>query len=205
MVRIRTLARVVALFTLLAASSSSAARFAIVETRTSSGAPIDALQMGDTVTIGLRVERSGRPFGLQARVSGYDPSVADFVKGRAVASVGGIQNGRGGRLSESEEGEGVRIFASRKLMRRWSESCDRGLKGSCGDAQFRVTFVATGLGSTRIELGRGFEAAPGEPVRRTIFPTVTLVVVPEPSTALLILGGLTVLASRRRGVGQPLL
>lgn len=72
---------------LFAAPASDAAFFSIVDLSTRSGAPLDQLAVGDTVTIGLRVQDLVEVYGLGASVFGYDESIADFERGEAVASI----------------------------------------------------------------------------------------------------------------------
>jgi PEP-CTERM motif len=213
----------VSVIALAAPDARAATRFDVVSTSTSFGSPLDALIVGETVTIGIRTSEGTNVFGLAASVWNYDESVLDFSSGQAVPGINHahcfpnypapfdpcyppfLQNNRQGELVESSlpgEGNRVLIFEGVGLIGTHSNPLDPGLDGVAGggDAQFRVTFVATGLGSTTLVIGYGY---PGDAEINPEYDTfsrtpVPITVVPEPGTAILLGLGLAGLVAPRR-------
>ncbi len=162
----------------LSASAANAVSFSIIEI---SGADPNFLSPGDLFTIGVRISSDGESIkGLSASAYGYDESVVDYVSGsgQAVASIfnvvyipgvgsfGGLGNLAPIPLVESSIGANpnrVQFFAGASTSAVTEQIDDPGLDGigGGGDAQFRMTFVALGTGSTQIVFGTGY---PGDTV-----------------------------------------
>jgi|JI102314A2RNA_FD_contig_101_498532_length_1621_multi_5_in_0_out_0_3 hypothetical protein len=214
----RLFTSVIASAIFLAASAASAlTSFTVVST--TSSRPLDALQAGDTVTIGLRLTGGTGVFGLGASAYGYNESVIDFTSGQSVASINhavaipavgafsGLTNTVAGNLSESSigaSGNRVLIFNGVGLTATNANALDPGLDGVVGgnDAQVRITFTATGAGTTVINFGTGYngdgEVQAGGLTDTSANTAVSITVVPEPGTALLMGLGLAGLAAAGR-------
>ncbi len=199
-------------------STAEATTISIVSTVTSSGAPLDQLAVGDTVTVGLRIVDSVAVVSIGASVSGYDESIVDFEQGITVGSInhttcipslgcfGGLDNTAAPNLIETDLGPGPRVqfFNGTRLVPGSSANpLDPGLDGVLGggDAQVRITFIATGLGSTTLDFGTGYLGdlvlLADSTITSAVGAQVHLTVIPEPGTALLILLGLAGMSGLR--------
>lgn len=198
----------------LVADGSHATTIDVVSVSTSSDASLDALAVGDRVTIGIRIREMVSTSWLYFWIHDYDESVFDFESGESVREIGarscsldfGCRDGLRGStyLFESTEG-GESIVANPYESTIWlvsSNPLEPGLDGIVGgnDAQIRVTFTATGIGSTALQIDAGVMGPEGYLVG-TGGPTppvnarIVLNVVPEPSPAFLLLAGLSGLAA----------
>lgn len=201
---------IASVFALPASNARALARFDIVSTSTSFGSPLDALVVGETVTIGIRLSELRNTVGFGASFWNYDEAVLDFVEGQAVPSINhescwsgpcswherGLRNELSPTLEESRLPDlpnRVLFFSGVSLTALNSHPLDPGLDGVIGggDAHFRATFLATGLGSTTLLIGTGYspftdgEFVPaGHDFMNSI--SVPITVVPEPGTALLL-------------------
>lgn len=184
------------------------------------------LSAGSEFTLGFRIE--GDPeeqiYGLGLSVYGYNESVIGFVSGESVPSIfhgvvipglgafDGLQNNSPTPLVESAigaSGNRVQVFGGVDLRPRTFNPLDPGLDGVVGggDAQVRVTFRATGPGTTNLIVGTRYngDGVVGAGGRidhaNTLFINATwdrsICPVPEPNTALQVMTGLGLLASRR--------
>lgn len=212
------------LIALAAPDAKALSRFDIVSTTTSLGNPLDALVVGETVTIGIRISESENVYALSASAWNYDESVLDFVSGRAVPVINYadcfaspvdlcfppfLTNTLPSELVENNfagHGNRVPFISAATLDSTSSNPLDPGLDGVIGggDAQFRLSFVATGLGSTTVIVGYGYPSdgesmcCGGSGVETSARTPVPITVVPEPGTALLLGQGLAGLAVSRR-------
>lgn len=178
------------LIALLVGASSARADVSLVATAsTSSGAPLDALLLGDTITIDILARNDGSPiFGIGLSAVGYDESVVDFVSGVALGSVfngfcsppdiclGGGSNqagvattGPGGfpsrSLVEEQHPLGPRVPLIQGAYAgpiQFTGAADVGVvTGEVGDAQFQLIFQVTGLGTSVIDFGGFFAYGDG--------------------------------------------
>ena len=209
-----------------AASSSFGAVTFTAETTTSLGNPLNALEIGELITINVTLRSDGEElFALRAAATGYDPSVASFVSGEAVPRLlvsiclpegcfGGADNSglAAGPLVESLSnplGPEVTFAASIATAGTTNTGeIDLGVSGMAGDPQFRLIFLASGPGSTTIKLGSDpsfghYVVGEGGAFLPAVNAEVALAVIPEPATAVLLGMGLALLASHRCRTALP--
>lgn len=211
----RLFTSVIASAILLAASGASAlTSFNLV-----AGSTNISLNPGEEVTIGIRLSGGTNVFGLGASAYGYNESVIDFVTGSSVASINhafaipavgafsGLGNVLTNPLAESSigsNGNRVLIFNGVGLTATNTNALDPGLNGVIGgnDAQIRLTFRAGVAGATVINIGTGYngdgEVGAGGALDQTALTQITVTVIPEPGTALLMGLGLAGLAAAGR-------
>jgi hypothetical protein len=177
-----------------------------------------------TIDITLRSDAdvSGETvFGVGGAAFGYDESVASYQGGTAASDVlvqvcvaalgcfGGVDNGviagAGPALSLANPlGPEVQFLNAASTGRSaFSGALDEGVNGAAGSAQFQLVFQAGPAGSTTIELGASTDYGDalilsGGALGVTNSAFVTLTVIPEPGTALLMGLGLAGLASAGR-------
>ncbi len=202
-------------------ASASAVTFSVLSTVTSNGSPLNALDVGETVTIRLRIIDSVGLFGLGASAWDYDEDVIDFTSGQAVSSINhavaipgtgffsGLTNTLvpapvpgtvgSGPLSESfigVSGNRVLFFNGVGLTATNTNANDPGLDGtSASDAQALLVFTAIANGTTQIRLGTGYNgdgAVFAGGVTTQDDNTVINITVPEPAT---LAAGLVAMAS----------
>jgi len=219
---------------LFAASAASALTF-VANATVDSGNPLSALQVGDTVTINIRMSNPAAVaiFGIGAGAQGWDNSVAQFQGGELnlgkyfctnAACTLGLDNGvaypnvdenTGNALVTPGDVQNVAgvgnyfpiVQAIATTGRAGDGSRDPGIDGvvNGGDAQFRIVFRAAGPGTTTIDIGTNANPTLGnvvvlaggatEPATNAL---ISLTVVPEPGTALLMGLGLAGLAAAGR-------
>ncbi|MEZ4281999.1 MAG: PEP-CTERM sorting domain-containing protein [Myxococcota bacterium] len=203
---------------LLGASAAQADVTFTADTTTTGGRPLGALQVGDTITIDVRISSTGTPAiaGVGASARDYDSAVVSFTSGNSVASFlhdvcipgtgcfSGIDNQVAGALTENlsvpAQGPFVRFANGVSLTARTGTGdLDPGLDGIVGgdDAQFRLVFTAEAEGSTTIALGtRASEPIIGDAIVvagggvEDANNVVLNITVPEPSTAAIGMAGL---------------
>jgi hypothetical protein len=202
-------------------ASASAVTFSVLSTVTSNGSPLNALDIGETVTIRLRIIDSTGVFGLGASAWDYNESIIDYQtgSGQTVASINhavcipgtgcfsGLSNTLTNPLTETSigvSGNRVLIFNGVGLTATNTNALDPGLNGAVGgnDAQMRITFTAIGEGTTNIIIGTGYngdgEVLAGGVTDQSSNTSIAITVVPEPGTALLMGLGLAGLAAAGR-------
>ncbi len=203
---------------LLGASAAQADVTFTATTTTTGSRPLNALQVGDTITIDLRISSTGTPAiaGVGASARDYDTAVVSFTSGNSVASFlneicipgtgcfNGLDNQVAGALSEDNDFPSVGPFvkfanAVSTTPRTGTGAQDPGLDGIVGggDAQFRLVFTAQAEGSTTIALGtRSSEPIVGDAIVEAggaisdATNVLLNITVPEPSTAAIGLAGL---------------
>jgi hypothetical protein len=220
--KMRLFVSIIASAAMLMVASVAGAEVTFTASASSNGGPISALNPGDLVTIDITLRSDGEAaFGVGGAAFGYDESVASYVSGTAVNAVlvqvcvpalgcfGGVDNGviagAGPALSLANPlGPEVQFLnAASTSGSTFTGATDQGVNGVAGSAQFQLVFQAGPAGSTTIEFGADPDygdaliiAGGQQGVTNSAF--VTLTVIPEPGTALLMGLGLAGLASARR-------
>ncbi|MFK7894250.1 MAG: PEP-CTERM sorting domain-containing protein [Myxococcota bacterium] len=198
----------------LGATDATAVEFAV--TSSSPG----ALNEGDVVTIDIVMTNSSQTeiIGLAASVWGWDRENVQFLGGEAVFNyfnricVGpgqcfnGVQNFVGGPLVESETpgfGPRVQFVLSYGLggISNSGVGVDQGLDGQVGTAMFTLRFSVLQPSQTTLLIDTFYPGdgvvLPGGAPGQSVGSTVDLVVVPEPSTGVLLVLGLVGLSRHR--------
>ncbi|MEZ4334627.1 MAG: hypothetical protein R3F35_22960 [Myxococcota bacterium] len=163
---------------LLVASAAQALVTFTVQTSVTGGHPLSAVQVGDTITLDIRISNpgGGNVFGIGAAAFGWDNAVINYTSGNAVAAnilpsqcfgdpvnvcIGGMTNSAGGARPEGTptalSGRNVQIVNAVDVAAHVGEASDQapGLDGIIGggDAQFRLVFTAAAEGTTTLEVG----------------------------------------------------
>jgi hypothetical protein len=218
----RLFVSVIATTAMFFAASVAGAAATFTATASSSGGPISALNPGDVVTIDITLGSDGSAvFGLGVSAVGYNPAIASFTSGSVPANVlnaicvapgtcfGGLANTTG---SAAESTANVPNLPEIQLFNGVSTvavngtgSADQGvITLVAGDPQFQIVFTAgSTFGSTTISIGANDAygdqvIGTGGAVEAATNAAVTLTVIPEPGTALLMGLGLAGLASAGR-------
>jgi hypothetical protein len=218
----RLFVSVIATTAMFFVASVAGAATTFTATASSSGGPLSALNPGDVVTIDIQLTSDGEAlYGLGGSAVGYDASVAVFSTGTTTASalnlvclpaptgcLGGLPNSTSNPLTESSlnapglpevqffNGISVAPITGTGLL-------DEGYSGVAGTAQFQLVFSAGAAGTTTINLGAngayGDNAiGAGGTTLASTNGAITITVVPEPGTAILMGLGLVGLASAGR-------
>ncbi len=190
-------------------ASAASAGLSFDASATTTGGNLNAVQIGDTVTLNIRIISSGTPaiFGLGAAVQGYDSAVVTFQSGTAVTgylfetcipSVGcfnGLDNLSAPTLTQQNQsgvGNFVQIANSASLTGRTGTGAqDPGLDAVIGggDAQFRLVFQAVANGTTTFQVGGdpalGNVAVLAGGATEAITNDTVTITVPEPGSILL--------------------
>ncbi|MBK7952404.1 MAG: PEP-CTERM sorting domain-containing protein [Deltaproteobacteria bacterium] len=178
----RILSSLLVVFTALLTASTATALTFVVTATTSSGAPLNAPNIGDVITINIRMSNpSGAAiYGIGAGVQGWDNSILEFVSGEmntgpyfcpTAACTAGLGNslsfpsdentgnflaGPGDVQNVAGVGSYVPLVqAISTTGRAGTGARDPGLDGvvNGGDAQFRVVFRVAAPGQTVIDIG----------------------------------------------------
>lgn len=167
---------------LVAASSASALTFHVISTSVSSGNPLNALLLGDEVTLNIRMSNPDAVVvrGVGGGIQGWDNTVAQFVSGvmnigpyfcTTVSCTSGILSS----LTSSQYDDSGNLVAGPTDVQdipgvgsyvpivqgittgvpNGNGARDPGIDGivNGGDAQFRVVFRMVALGTTTVNIG----------------------------------------------------
>jgi len=237
MVKMRLFTSIIASVAMLfvASVASATVTFTVIGTTVTGGRPLNALQVNDVVTIDIRLSNplpTSSPFigGVGGAVQGYNPSVVSFQSGEAgdgtlFCTNASCSNGLVNTFDSTtplEERNDVPGFgpyvnfvsAITTTLRNGDGSRDPGIDGVLNGlgALFRISFVATGQGSTVLDIGTTTNPFVGNvivsstlatggvvtPDGQAINASLALTVIPEPGTALLMGLGLAGLAAAGR-------
>ena len=201
----------VTLLSLLAASTSFASATWTV-TATASGGDLNAMTIGDTLTLDVKLETSaaGEMIAIAGSVNDYDTGVVSVDAGASTVaaellfgviipgtgSFNGVTNLESGVTDTSVQGPGQEDTFLSILG-----TAGAGGDGTAEAAQFQVVYNVIGAGTTTLRVGTfadyadAFSGASDSIVNNT---GVTITVVPEPGTALLMGLGLAGLAAAGR-------
>ena len=201
----------VTLLSLLAASTAFASATWTV-TATASGGDINAMAVGDTLTLDIKLEMSGAAemIAIAGSVNNYDTGVVSVDAGAStvaadllfavivpgVGSFNGVSNLESGVSDTSNQGPGQEDTFLSVLG-----TAGAGGDGTAEAAQFQIVYNAVADGTTTLRIGTfsdyadAFSGASDNIVNNT---GVTITVVPEPGTALLMGLGLAGLAAAGR-------
>lgn len=197
-------ALVLSLAMVLWTASASAVTFQILSTVTSNGSPLTALDVGETVTIRLRIVDSTGLFGLGASAWDYNETVIDYAVGSglgvpsinhgtcivAVGCFNGLANVLANPLVETfigASGNRVLFFNGVGLAGTNTNAQDPGIDNVVGggDAQALLVFTAIANGTTQIRLGTGYNGDgavfAGGAITQTDNETINITV-PEPAS-----------------------
>ena len=202
----------VTILSLLAASTSFASSTWTVTATTGDGSPLSAVTPGTTLTLEVKLTTSAplEMIATAGSVNNYDTAVlsvdaaastvaADLLFETIIPTVGsfnGISNLESGVADTSEQGPGQEDTFLSVLG-----TAGAGGDGTAEDAQFTIVYNVIGAGTTTLRVGTftdyadAFSGASDNTVTNT---GVTITVVPEPGTALLMGLGLAGLAAAGR-------
>ena len=201
----------VTLLSLLAASTAFASATWTV-TATASGGDINAMAVGDTLTLDIKLEMSAADemIAIAGSVNNYDTGVVSVDAGASTVpaellfaviipgtgSFNGVTNLESGVADTSNQGPGQEDTFLSVLG-----TAGAGGDGTAEDPQFTIVYDVIGNGTTTLRIGTfsdyadAFSGASNNVVNNT---GVTITVVPEPGTALLMGLGLAGLAAAGR-------
>jgi len=229
----RLFTSVLACVAMLAATSASALTFNVIGASSASGRALNALLPGDVVTINIRMSNPSAVaiFGIGGGIQGWDQGVASFTSGAmnagpyfctTAACTSGLNNGlafdtdvdgnfvAGGTAVQNVAGVGnyvpiVQAIATTGRLGNGTRDPGLDFVVNGGDAQFRVVFTISGIGSTTVNIGTNENPILGNVVvlaggvtESAVNANVVLNVIPEPGTALLMGLGLAGLAAAGR-------
>ena len=179
---------------------------------TASGGDLNAMAVGDTLTLDIKLETSAplELIAIAGSVNNYDASVVSVNSGAStvasqllfeiiiptVGSFNGITNLESGVSDTSVQGPGQEDTFLSVLG-----TAGAGGDGTAESAQFQIVYNVIGAGTTTLRIGTfadyadAFSGASDNVVNNT---GVTITVVPEPGTALLMGLGLAGLAAAGR-------
>ena len=204
----------VTLLSLLAASTSFASATWTV-TATASGGDLNAMSIGDTLTLEVKLETSaaGEMIATAGSVNNYDTAVVSVNAGAStVASallcqasvpgfpcVGGVSNLESGVADTSEQGPGQEDTFLSVLG-----TAGAGGDGTAEAAQFTIVYNVIGAGTTTLRVGTftDYADAYSGASDNVVNNTEVTITVPEPTSVAASLAGLAsvfgVVAVRRR-------
>ena len=181
-------------------------------TATASGGDLNAMAVGDTLTLDIKLEMSAASemIAIAGSVNNYDTGVVSVNAGASTVasdllfafiipgtgSFNGVSNLESGVTDTSIQGPGQEDTFLSILG-----TTGAGGDGTAEAAQFQIVYNAVGAGTTTLRIGTfaeyadAFSGASDNIVNNT---GVTITVVPEPGTALLMGLGLAGLAAAGR-------
>lgn len=208
----RLFTSLIATAAILFSASTAFASATWTVTATASGGDLNAMASGDTLTLDIKLETSAaaQMIAIAGSVNNYDTSVVsvDAVASTVAAnllfaiiiptvgSFNGITNLESGVADTSVQGPGQEDTFLSVLG-----TSGAGGDGTAESAQFQIVYNVIGAGTTTLRIGTfadyadAFSGASDNVVNNT---AVTITVVPEPGTALLMGLGLAGLAAAGR-------
>ena len=208
----RLFTSLIATAAILFSASTAFASATWTVTATASGGDLNAMASGDTLTLDIKLETNvpGEMIAIAGSVNNYDTSVVsvDAVASTVAAnllfafiipgtgSFNGVANLESGVADTSVQGPGQEDTFLSILG-----TSGAGGDGTTESAQFQIVYNVIGAGTTTLRIGTfadyadAFSGASDNVVNNT---GVTITVVPEPGTALLMGLGLAGLAAAGR-------
>ena len=204
---------IVTLASLFAASTAFASSTWTV-TATASGGDINAMAIGDTLTLAVKLETSAplEMIATAGSVNNYDTAIVSLVAGQTVplnllygviipgaGSFNGITNLESGVRDTSNEGPGQEDTFLSALSTSGS-----GGDGTAEDPQFTIVYNVIGTGTTTLRVGTfaDYADAYSGASDNIVNNTEVTITVPEPTSVAASLAGLAsvfgVVAVRRR-------
>jgi len=212
MKKMRLFTSLIATAAILFSASTAFASATWSVSATASGGDLNAMAVGDTLTLDIKLETSAplELIAIAGSVNNYDASVVSVNSGAStvasqllfeiiiptVGSFNGITNLESGVSDTSVQGPGQEDTFLSVLG-----TAGAGGDGTAESAQFQIVYNVIGAGTTTLRIGTfadyadAFSGASDNVVNNT---GVTITVVPEPGTALLMGLGLAGLAAAGR-------
>ena len=208
----RLFTSLIATAAILFSASTAFASATWTVTATASGGDLNAMASGDTLTLDIKLETdlTGEMIAIAGSVNNYDTGVVSVNSGASTVaanllfafiipgtgSFNGVANLESGVADTSIQGPGQEDTFLSVLG-----TAGAGGDGTSESAQFQIVYNVIGAGTTTLRIGTfadyadAFSGANDNVVNNT---AVTITVVPEPGTALLMGLGLAGLAAAGR-------
>lgn len=208
----RLFTSLIATAAILFSASTAFASATWTVTATATGGDLNAMTIGDTLTLDIKLETNvpGEMIAIAGSVNNYDTGVVSVNSGASTVaahllfafiipgtgSFNGVANLESGVADTSNQGAGQEDTFLSILG-----TSGAGGDGTAESAQFQIVYNVIGAGTTTLRIGTfadyadAFSGASDNVVNNT---AVTITVVPEPGTALLMGLGLAGLAAAGR-------